>query len=685
MCIIVFLQIRDRKSSIREAGKQFKINPTFLYRRLHNTHQGVQGRSTALSKADEETLATNIKIMAKWGFPLTKEEIKNVVFHYVTANGLKTVFKNNRPGNDWFVTFCDRHRLSLKKPENLEAVRRKATSDPFIIFEFYDLLQSQIEKLDLQDKPDNIYNLDETYFSFDPSRIKAVGVKGEKFHRNIQGSGRENITVLACVSAGGNLLPPLFVFQANNLWSSWKGNNDLPNTFYACSEKGWMTANIFQDYFYKFCTLVKERPLLLIFDGHLTHLDVGTIEKAKSENITIIKLPAHTTDLLQPLDKCCFRPLKILWDKELISWQTENQRKLTKSEFVDLLCKIWHNGMTSDTIMAGFRSTGIYPPNRNKYPVSRLDPEKLVRYNEKANKEKTSNTVNENVPSSSSQLPQSLMDDCVPISPSFLPNQIPVIGTNEASSSVLLPQTTQSLIDSRIIRNIPAQASTSFESLLLEKVNKHHHPATPTRRKIDGKGKVITSEEFLHEIKTKIEDKKNKAAKKMKTNEQGIEESFTVGTKNTHKNKKKKECRMAEESSEESDNLVEMSDNSDDLDDIDIVPPPEYLDMLSANSLQIDDFVLARFKGGKRSVFTYRYVCSVLNIICESNEIEIMGLKSVSDDKKQFIRVLDDISFITRDEIIGKLPPPEINEEIFLFSAPVDIYEQKLLCINKIK
>lgn len=58
----------------------------------------------------------------------------------------------------------------------------------------------------------------------------------------------------------------------------------------------------------------------MVLDGHSTHLDVGTIEKAKSENITIIKLPAYTTDILHPLDKCCIRPLKTLWDKELISY-----------------------------------------------------------------------------------------------------------------------------------------------------------------------------------------------------------------------------------------------------------------------------------------------------------------------------------------------------------------------------
>lgn len=63
----------------------------------------------------------------------------------------------------------------------------------------------------------------------------------------------------------------------------------------------------------------------MVFDGKIDALRRWNHRKAKSENITIIKLPAHSTDILQPLDKYCFRPLKILWYKDLISWKMTNQ------------------------------------------------------------------------------------------------------------------------------------------------------------------------------------------------------------------------------------------------------------------------------------------------------------------------------------------------------------------------
>lgn len=83
---------------------------------------------------------------------------------------------------------------------------------------------------------------------------------------------------MACISAAGVLLPSLIIFQGAHLWTSWKGTKDLPNTVYACSEKGWMTTNIFQEWFQKCCTIFKERPQIVIMDGHVTHLDKGTID-----------------------------------------------------------------------------------------------------------------------------------------------------------------------------------------------------------------------------------------------------------------------------------------------------------------------------------------------------------------------------------------------------------------------
>ena len=54
------------------------------------------------------------------------------------------------------------------------------------------------------------------------------------------------------------------------------------------------------------------------------------------------------------------------WEKMLndciATYRTRN--RVDKSEFVDLLCEIWHDGMKPENASSGFSSTGIWPVNR---------------------------------------------------------------------------------------------------------------------------------------------------------------------------------------------------------------------------------------------------------------------------------------------------------------------------------
>ena len=53
---------------------------------------------------------------------------------------------------------------------------------------------------------------------------------------------------------------------------------------------------------------MKEKPLLLLLDGHLTHVLV--IEKVMEEKIFIFKFPPHVADVLQSIHVTCFEPLR---------------------------------------------------------------------------------------------------------------------------------------------------------------------------------------------------------------------------------------------------------------------------------------------------------------------------------------------------------------------------------------
>ena len=66
----------------------------------------------------------------------------------------------------------------------------------------------------------------------------------------------------------------------------------------------------FVSWFELFKDIVKEQPLLLLFDGHMTHISIPVIKTALEENIIIYKFPLHVTNVMQLLDVTCFGPLK---------------------------------------------------------------------------------------------------------------------------------------------------------------------------------------------------------------------------------------------------------------------------------------------------------------------------------------------------------------------------------------
>lgn len=59
---------------------------------------------------------------------------------------------------------------------------------------------------------------------------------------------------------------------------------------YAASQNGWITSDIFYNYLEK--TLIPavgpERPVLLLYDGHATHVTNNVVELAQKNNLTII-------------------------------------------------------------------------------------------------------------------------------------------------------------------------------------------------------------------------------------------------------------------------------------------------------------------------------------------------------------------------------------------------------------
>ena len=108
------------------------------------------------------------------------------------------------------------------------------------------------------------------------------------------------------------------------------------------------------------------RPLLLLLDGHSSHYSLAALKMAAEENVILFALPPNTTHYSQPLDKGVFGPLKVAWRRVCHTYLSENPGiVVTRRVFSQLFNSAWQDSMTSKNIIAGFRTTGVYPTDRH--------------------------------------------------------------------------------------------------------------------------------------------------------------------------------------------------------------------------------------------------------------------------------------------------------------------------------
>ena len=80
----------------------------------------------------------------------------------------------------------------------------------------------------------------------------------------------------------------------------------------------------------------------------------------------IFSLPPNTTHLTQPLDKGVFGPLKSFWSEACHRFVAQHPgMAVTKYTFSAVFSEVWIEAMRVRNIISSFRTTGVYPPDRN--------------------------------------------------------------------------------------------------------------------------------------------------------------------------------------------------------------------------------------------------------------------------------------------------------------------------------
>jgi len=107
-------------------------------------------------------------------------------------------------------------------------------------------------------------------------------------------------------------------------------------------------------------------------DGYASHLTYHTSLLCDLNHITLYCFKAHSSHICQPNDVGPFKPLKNEWRKAVTEWRVQNPyATLNKVNFAAVL-SVAVQKLDSCSIIAGYRSTGLYPFDEDALHYERL-------------------------------------------------------------------------------------------------------------------------------------------------------------------------------------------------------------------------------------------------------------------------------------------------------------------------
>ncbi|KXJ07151.1 hypothetical protein AC249_AIPGENE20278 [Exaiptasia diaphana] len=324
--------VKFEGKSYRCAAQLYNVPTTTLVDRCSGriTHGIKSGPGTILSPEDEAKLAVYLVDCSNKGYGKSKD-----IIYMVTCipkkRGHST--KGGSLSKKWWQGFLKRHpEISMRASQNFCVVRTLVTHN--MIHTFYERLLEAMTTNggSLLEKPAHIYNCDESGFSFDAINKIVAAARGIKHVPRVSKGQHKKVTVLACASADGNTMPPMFIYKNKSA----------------------------------------ERPVMLLVDGHKSHVTEDLIKEAVANGIAIFCLPAHSSHLLQPLDLSLFGPLKRGWVKACAAFNHVASVVVCQRNFAKIFNVAWHTSITPEIIQSGFKKSGIFPYCPNKFDYSKL-------------------------------------------------------------------------------------------------------------------------------------------------------------------------------------------------------------------------------------------------------------------------------------------------------------------------
>lgn len=380
-CLLAIKELNDG-AGLRATASKYKIPPRSLKRRMQKGPPSTPacskkprlGSAPILGLEGEQKLTKHIVKLQQSGFAPTKKEVQEMAFQLAECMNIKHNFnvEKQRAGRDWLDSFLERNKsISIRKAEGV-SINRALGMNQKEVGEYFELLDKMMTEMNLHDKPSNIFSMDESGIQLNnkPGSDAVLAIKNSVVQKVTSGEKGETISVVVCVSAEGNFLPPYCIFKGKKMNNAYMLNMPPGSKIFMSQKSAYVNSEIFHDWF-KNHFLMRRPPgkTLLILDGHSSHMNVQTLQLASENEVEFLCLPSHCTHYLQPLDRTFFKPLKTFYYQECAKEVKRSpDHRVTRFTFGRVLFESWKCAAQVKTGISGFSSTGIYPFNPNAVP-----------------------------------------------------------------------------------------------------------------------------------------------------------------------------------------------------------------------------------------------------------------------------------------------------------------------------
>ena len=271
-----------------------------------------RGPKTKLPQSVESDMVDWICAMQMDGYPVDRRAI------LVKANQVaRSIDASASLGDGWYLRFMKRHpQLVNRSAQSISRARNSV--EVADVDRLFGSMATLYKKYGLG--PERIFNMDETAFN---SRKKSKNVVALKGSRNVWTKSvttNFHLSIVACGSADGHILPPLFIVPGEQINRSLTTCSFVEGATVTASPKGFMNEDLFMSWIRHFSKSISPevtRPVLLVFDGLSSHCTQEVVQLCDSLQVLLLVLPSNATHLFQPFDICVFSSLKDTIRQEL--------------------------------------------------------------------------------------------------------------------------------------------------------------------------------------------------------------------------------------------------------------------------------------------------------------------------------------------------------------------------------